>query len=98
MNICMDSIEKMAGEFWLENAEAPTHLLLTPEQHSTFSKSFVPREVINKGTIEEFIGSAQEDYNISRVGLKNGINVDIVTCIQYNNSKEMKLPVMMRFE
>ena len=85
----MEDIDNMAANFWLEYGEAPTHLLMTSEQHKQFSSQFVPKEA-----------SGRNDYKsklISSVGLKNGISIDIISCVTHGRSnKYPELPKLMK--
>ena len=96
-NLSPDDIHQMAASFWLENGEAPTHLLLTPQQHDDFSASFVPKERINPDSVNQFIGSATPEANlIGSYTISNGCTIDIVRCVFTQNNHDLDLPKIMR--
>lgn len=88
--ITMEIIEALTFKFWKVNGINPTHILMTSEQHSDFSKSFYPNQRIVNGT------PAPADTKISVVHLTNHVILDVIPVRLMNSTHDVKYPILVR--
>lgn len=87
----MDTLTKMATDFWLKTGKPPTHVLVTPAQHTELSETFSPRMRVGEWT---------KDTKVSTLHLGVDCIVDVVPVGIMNMGKHhhVDFPKMIRLE
>ena len=92
--ITMESIEELAKDYWLDTGKSPTHIFMTKDQHTTFSKTFYPKEMVRRPSTEDLVNKG-----LACIHLSHSIALDVIVTFPQLQSIHgpLELPFLKTF-